>query len=83
MLITERIIDQLNFILFLQKEQEDIVKRRPSSDVGLNFDEIKQMTFLSQVIKTILCFFFHNIVIKELSIIFVCFCIFFILTGNY
>lgn len=39
-----------HFLEKAKKEQEDIVKRRPSSDVGLNFDEIKQMTFLSQVI---------------------------------
>ncbi|KAK4344206.1 hypothetical protein RND71_037300 [Anisodus tanguticus] len=38
---------------FMQKakdEQEDIVKRRPSSNVGLSFDEIKQMKYLSKVI---------------------------------
>ncbi|XP_055836356.1 beta-amyrin 11-oxidase-like isoform X2 [Solanum dulcamara] len=38
---------------FLQKakeEQEDIVKSRPSSNVGLNFDEIRRMKYLSKVI---------------------------------
>ncbi|XP_060211506.1 beta-amyrin 11-oxidase-like isoform X1 [Lycium barbarum] len=38
---------------FLQKakeEQEDIVKRRSSSNVGLSFGEIRQMKYLSKVI---------------------------------
>ncbi|KAG5598712.1 hypothetical protein H5410_030082, partial [Solanum commersonii] len=34
----------------LKEEQEDIVKRRSSSNEGLNFHEIKQMKYLSNVI---------------------------------
>ncbi|XP_055836357.1 ent-kaurenoic acid oxidase 1-like isoform X3 [Solanum dulcamara] len=34
----------------IQEEQEDIVKSRPSSNVGLNFDEIRRMKYLSKVI---------------------------------
>ncbi|XP_060211152.1 beta-amyrin 11-oxidase-like [Lycium barbarum] len=33
-----------------KEEQEEIVKRRPSSDAGLNFDEIRQMKYLSKVL---------------------------------
>ncbi|MCD7451915.1 hypothetical protein HAX54_014104 [Datura stramonium] len=33
-----------------KEEQEEIVKRRPSPNVGLNFDEIRQMKYLSKVI---------------------------------
>ncbi|XP_055836361.1 beta-amyrin 11-oxidase-like [Solanum dulcamara] len=39
-----------HFLEKAKEEQEDIVKRRSSSNVGLSFDEIKQMTYLSQVI---------------------------------
>ncbi|MCD7457975.1 hypothetical protein HAX54_036722 [Datura stramonium] len=53
-------------IMFLEKhphslqkakeEQEDIVKRRSSSNAGLNFNEIKQMTYLNKVINETLRF---------------------------
>ncbi|XP_075101422.1 7,8-epoxymelianol synthase CYP88A108-like [Nicotiana tabacum] len=36
---------------FLQKakeEQEDIVKKRPSSNAGLNIDEIRQMKYVTK-----------------------------------
>ncbi|CAN4127803.1 unnamed protein product [Withania somnifera] len=33
-----------------KEEQEEIVKRRPSSSAGLSFDEIRQMKYLSKVI---------------------------------
>lgn len=36
-------------IPILQEEQEEIVKRRPSSQKGLTFTEIKQMKYLSKV----------------------------------
>ncbi|PHU28691.1 hypothetical protein BC332_00784 [Capsicum chinense] len=33
-----------------KEEQEEIVRRRPSSSAGLNFDEIRQMKYLSKVL---------------------------------
>ncbi|MCD9645720.1 hypothetical protein HAX54_034857 [Datura stramonium] len=33
-----------------KEEQEEIVKKRPSSNAGLNFDEIRQMKYLSKVL---------------------------------
>ncbi|WMV32264.1 hypothetical protein MTR67_025649 [Solanum verrucosum] len=39
-----------NFLNKAKEEQEDIVKRRSSSNEGLNFHEIKQMKYLSNVI---------------------------------
>ncbi|XP_016433147.1 (21S)-21-acetyl-1-hydroxy-apo-melianone synthase CYP88A164-like [Nicotiana tabacum] len=39
-----------DFLHKAKEEQEDIIQRRPSSNAGLNFDEIRQMKYLSKVI---------------------------------
>lgn len=39
-----------HFLEKAKEEQEEIVKRRASSNAGLSFDEIRQMTFVSKII---------------------------------
>ncbi|XP_059277673.1 beta-amyrin 11-oxidase-like [Lycium ferocissimum] len=46
----EEIVKRSHILFFIQEEQEEIVKRRPYSDAGLNFDEIRQMKYLSKVL---------------------------------
>lgn len=43
------IITKVELLLILQKEQEEIIKRRPSSQKGLSFAEIRQMEYLPKV----------------------------------
>jgi hypothetical protein len=55
-----------------QKEQEEIVKIRPSTQKGLNFKEIKQMEYLSKVcdiwfFSFLLYFLFFNQVVEWLK----------------